>query len=151
MKSTLSAFAFMLLAAPAFAAPSAKALDFTKKEAKPYAIAVEVAAVRSLTERTGFSVVIQTVVQEGSLNSNQVLVRVISPEAEEAYFAVKTDMAAVGGFKLKWENARGSSAGLYLTMQGQQDSKPAVLEIKLVDSTGVILDTPLLNFHSRSK
>lgn len=147
MKSSILLLALSLSATAVFAAPTIDSIDFTKQSSKPYSLAFDVTAVKSLTERTGFSVVLQTLTQEGSLNSNQVLIHVISPESEEAYFAVKTDLASVGSFKLKWENGAGSNAGLYLTMKGYKETKRKYLEIKLVDSTGVLLEAPQLNLH----
>ncbi len=150
MKIMTSILGLTLLAAQAFASPSAAELIPGDKEYMPYEMVLNVSAVKHLSaKKAGYYVTVQTIVSEGSLNSNQLLVSVFASEENRAYYLVNTELAAVGSMKLKWENTAGwgSNSGLYLRVKGNQDNKQKNLEIRLTDSTGVFLESPKLNLN----
>ena len=139
-----------LLGSQAFASPSAIEVIPGEKDSIPYEVVLNVSAVKHMSaKKAGFYVTVQTIVSEGSLNSNQLLVSVFASEEYRAHYLINTDLAAVGNLKLKWENTAGwgSNSGLYLRAQGKQENMQKKLEIKLTDSTGQLLDSPELNLN----
>lgn len=139
-----------LLGSQVFASPSAIEVVPGEKESIPYEAVINVSAVKHMSaKKAGFYVTVQTIVSEGSLNSNQLLVSVFASEEYRAHYLINTDLAAVGNLTLKWENTAGwgSNSGLYLRAKGTQETKQKELEIKLTDSTGQLLDSPVLNLN----
>lgn len=150
MKRMTSVLGLTLLGAQAFATPSAAELIPGDKEALPYEAVLNVSSVKHMSEKkSGYYVTVQTIVSEGSLNSNQLLISVFASEENRAYYLVNTELAAVDKMKIKWENTPGwgSNSGLYLRVKGYQDKKQKQLEIRLTDAMGIFLESPQLNLN----
>ncbi len=129
--------------------PSAMKIDFNNIESNAYKVALSVADVKSFfNEETQASITVRTIVNEGHLNSNNLLLQVNAQDGNEIVYLVRTGLAAVGSPLLRWENVHSSSTGLYLTLKGQLHGEAKKnLVIILTDSTGAFLQKPTVYFY----